>query len=158
MDSSRVSTFLISMLLIVYGSFRSLNMEEEERLKAKESGNDKLEKSMFFFEKKSNQFLINNLINFQLPLIDVQTLDTMQALCLPLGASISLLIMFFFFDSLSILFAFCTASKQSFLNYLMIIYINFNVILFCFFSNCINCARISAAASLPIHTFKMHSK
>jgi len=33
----------------------------------------------------------------------------MQALLLPLGASISLLIMFFFFDSLSILFAFCTA-------------------------------------------------
>ena len=36
----------------------------------------------------------------------------MQALCLPLGASISLLIMFFFFDSLSILFAFVTASKS----------------------------------------------
>lgn len=31
MDSSRVSTFLISMLLIVYGSFRSLNMEQEAR-------------------------------------------------------------------------------------------------------------------------------
>ncbi|PIK60292.1 hypothetical protein BSL78_02788, partial [Apostichopus japonicus] len=30
-DSSRVSTFLISILLIVYGSFRSLNMEQEER-------------------------------------------------------------------------------------------------------------------------------
>lgn len=31
MDSSRVSTCLISMLLIVYGSFRSLNMETEAR-------------------------------------------------------------------------------------------------------------------------------
>lgn len=31
MDSSRVSTCLISMLLIVYGSFRSLNMEQEAR-------------------------------------------------------------------------------------------------------------------------------
>lgn len=31
MDSSRVSTFLISMLLIVYGSFRSLNMEQEAK-------------------------------------------------------------------------------------------------------------------------------
>jgi len=30
-DSSRVSTFLISMLLIVYGSFRSLNMEQEAK-------------------------------------------------------------------------------------------------------------------------------
>lgn len=34
MDSSRVSTFLIPMLLIVYGSFRSLNMEQEAREKA----------------------------------------------------------------------------------------------------------------------------
>ena len=33
MDSSRVSTCLISMLLIVYGSFRSLNMEQEAREK-----------------------------------------------------------------------------------------------------------------------------
>lgn len=31
MDSSRVSTCLISMLLIVYGSFRSLNIEQEAR-------------------------------------------------------------------------------------------------------------------------------
>lgn len=43
--------------------------------------------------------------------LDVQTLDTMQALCLPLGASISLLVMFFFFDSMQMLFAICTASK-----------------------------------------------
>lgn len=33
----------------------------------------------------------------------------MQALCLPLGASVSLLIMFFFFDSMQMLFAICTA-------------------------------------------------
>lgn len=39
------------------------------------------------------------------------TLDTMHALCLPLGASISLLVMFFFFDSMQMLFAVCTASK-----------------------------------------------
>ena len=31
MDSSRVSTFFISILLIVYGSFRSLAMEETEK-------------------------------------------------------------------------------------------------------------------------------
>lgn len=40
---------------------------------------------------------------------DVQTLDTMQALCLPLGASVSLLVMFFFFDSMQMLFAVATA-------------------------------------------------
>lgn len=49
------------------------------------------------------------------------TLDTMHALCLPLGASISLLVMFFFFDSMQMLFAVCTASKCHFL--LLIIYI-----------------------------------
>ncbi|UYV70729.1 SPPL3 [Cordylochernes scorpioides] len=69
-DSSRVSTFLISILLIVYGSFRCRPA---------------------------------------LCVADVQTLDTMQALCLPLGASISLLVMFFFFDSMQMLFAICTA-------------------------------------------------
>ena len=39
------------------------------------------------------------------------TLDTTHALCLPLGASVSLLVMFFFFDSMQMLFAVCTASK-----------------------------------------------
>ena len=39
----------------------------------------------------------------------VQTLDSWQALCLPLGASISLLIMFFFFESMQMVFALCTA-------------------------------------------------
>lgn len=96
MDSSRVSTFLISILLIVYGSFRSLNMEQEAREREK--------------EKERTQLLTG------LPGVattgaenNVQTLDTMQALCLPLGASISLLIMFFFFDSMQMLFAICTA-------------------------------------------------
>lgn len=79
-DSSRVSTFLISILLMVYGSFRSLNMEQEQK-------------------ERNGQGTDNN----------VQTLDTMQALCLPLGASISLLVMFFFFDSMQMLFAICTA-------------------------------------------------
>lgn len=41
MDSSRVSTFLISILLIVYGSFRSLNMEEEAREREKEKEHNK---------------------------------------------------------------------------------------------------------------------
>ncbi|KAK2104567.1 hypothetical protein P7K49_018423 [Saguinus oedipus] len=36
-DSSQVSTFLISILLIVYGSFRSLNMDFENQDKEKDS-------------------------------------------------------------------------------------------------------------------------
>ncbi|XP_060533987.1 signal peptide peptidase-like 3 [Cylas formicarius] len=92
MDSSRVSTFLISMLLIVYGSFRSLNMEQEARDRAHGSTNCLLNPPQTTPQE-------NN----------VQTLDTMHALCLPLGASISLLVMFFFFDSMQMLFAICTA-------------------------------------------------
>lgn len=104
MDSSRVSTFLISILLIVYGSFRSLNMEQEAREREKE---------------KERKNLLNGLASGT-GITDgsagsgVQTLDTMHALCLPLGASISLLIMFFFFDSMQMLFAICTASKLTF--------------------------------------------
>uniref|UniRef100_A0A8D9AKH9 Signal peptide peptidase-like 3 n=1 Tax=Cacopsylla melanoneura TaxID=428564 RepID=A0A8D9AKH9_9HEMI len=95
MDSSRVSTFLISILLIVYGSFRSLNMEQEAREREKERA------------KTSSLLGTTDTKCRQGP--DVQTLDAMQALCLPLGASISLLIMFFFFDSMQMLFAVCTA-------------------------------------------------
>lgn len=86
MDSSRVSTFFISILLIVYGSFRSLALEEDKT----EGDKDKDEK-----DSPSSS--------------GVQTLDSLQAMCLPLGASISLLVMFFFFDSMQMLFAICTA-------------------------------------------------
>lgn len=83
MDSSRVSTFFISILLIVYGSFRSLSMENTK-------GN---EEDAEIEKKESN----------------VTTIDSLHAMCLPLGASLSLLIMFFFFDSMQLLFAVCTA-------------------------------------------------
>ncbi|XP_077288225.1 signal peptide peptidase-like protein isoform X2 [Arctopsyche grandis] len=95
MDSSRVSTFLISMLLIVYGSFRSLNMERE----ARERQEREKEAANLLGTASTTTHATNN----------VQTLDTMQALCLPLGASVSLLVMFFFFDSMQMLFAICTA-------------------------------------------------
>ncbi|XP_030556187.1 signal peptide peptidase-like 3 isoform X1 [Drosophila novamexicana] len=103
MDSSRVSTCLISMLLIVYGSFRSLNIEQEARERE---------------QKKRNESMTNLLTGEHVekdPTDKFATLDTMHALCLPLGASISLLIMFFFFDSMQLLFAVCTASKWSML-------------------------------------------
>ncbi|XP_052800908.1 signal peptide peptidase-like 3 isoform X2 [Mya arenaria] len=84
MDSSRVSTFVISILLIVYGSFRSLMLEQENKEKEKERHGSE-------------------------PDNGVQTIDTCQAAFLPIGASISLLIMFLFFDSLQMVFAICTA-------------------------------------------------
>ena len=42
----------------------------------------------------------------------MQTIDACQAMFLPIGASISLLVMFLFFDSLQMVFAVCTASKE----------------------------------------------
>jgi signal peptide peptidase-like protein 3 len=90
-DSSRVSTFFISILLIVYGSFRSLALEEDKLAEDAKETKESLEKDP---NKNSS---------------GIQTLDSLQAMCLPLGASISLLVMFFFFDSMQMLFAICTA-------------------------------------------------
>uniref|UniRef100_T1J5D8 Signal peptide peptidase-like 3 n=1 Tax=Strigamia maritima TaxID=126957 RepID=T1J5D8_STRMM len=68
-DSSRVSTFLISILLIVYGSFRSLNMEQEAKEKEKErsltglsgSGNS-AETSEFEKKERKKVFLVDLMI------------------------------------------------------------------------------------------------
>jgi len=92
-DSSRVSTFFISILLIVYGSFRSLALEEENKNANLEQDAKDKENNTKSEERTSG----------------IQTLDSVQAMCLPLGASISLLVMFFFFDSMQMLFAICTA-------------------------------------------------
>ncbi|KAH9645556.1 hypothetical protein HF086_005205 [Spodoptera exigua] len=96
MDSSKVSACLISMLLIVYGSFRSLNMEREARERAER------EREATLLGGKPATTSSNSNSN-------VQTLNTMQALCFPLGSSVALLIMFFFFDSMQTLVAICTA-------------------------------------------------
>ncbi|KAK7870770.1 hypothetical protein R5R35_009914 [Gryllus longicercus] len=106
MDSSRVSTFLISILLIVYGSFRSLNMEQEAREREKEK---ERAPSLTGLPAAASTSPDNMIPGKQRFAEYVQTLDTMQALCLPLGASVSLLVMFFFFDSMQMLFAICTA-------------------------------------------------
>ncbi|XP_059053852.1 signal peptide peptidase-like 3 [Achroia grisella] len=95
MDSSKVSACLISMLLIVYGSFRSLNMEREARERA-----EREREASLLGGKPTPTTSTNN---------NVQTLNTMQALCFPLGSSVALLIMFFFFDSMQTLVAICTA-------------------------------------------------
>lgn len=56
-----------------------------------------------------NMKILIKIPNFTLPGAGFATLDTTHAICLPLGASISLLVMFFFFDSMQMLFAACTA-------------------------------------------------
>ncbi|XP_043925754.1 signal peptide peptidase-like 3 [Protopterus annectens] len=91
-DSSQVSTFLISILLIVYGSFRSLNMDFENQDKEKDGTSS-----------TNGNFNGNTSSN------SIQTIDSTQALFLPIGASVSLLVMFFFFDSVQVVFTICTA-------------------------------------------------
>ncbi|KAL8577462.1 Signal peptide peptidase-like 3 [Nucella lapillus] len=92
-DSSRISTFVISILLIVYGSFRSLNIERENKEREKENK----EKNPNAPDNDAGEYY------------EMQTIDTCQALLLPVGASASLLIMFLFFDSLQLIFAIFTA-------------------------------------------------
>lgn len=137
MDSSRVSTFLISILLIVYGSFRSLNMEQEAREREKEKERKNLLSGIVSGTGGADSSASSG----------VQTLDTMHALCLPLGASISLLIMFFFFDSMQMLFAICTASKfNCYYNYL-----STSNLPFLFNSYCDGCTSISSSTYVPVY-------
>ncbi|CAF0963867.1 unnamed protein product [Adineta steineri] len=88
-DSSHLSTFVIALVLIIYGSFRALDHD-----KSKES-------------ISSNKFLSDSLSNDQGT--NSHVIETMHAIALPLGASLSLIIMFFFFDSLQTIFIMCTA-------------------------------------------------
>ena len=48
---------------------------------------------------------------FLLICLGFQTINTAQAVFLPVGASFSLLVMFFFFDTLQFFFALCTAGE-----------------------------------------------
>lgn len=107
MDSSRVSTCLISMLLIVYGSFRSLNMEQEARERDEKKRQEAAESSLGLLTGEPTDPKGTEAEN------KFANLDTVHALCLPLGASVSLLVMFFFFDSMQMLFAVCTAVTAS---------------------------------------------
>ncbi|XP_061911093.1 signal peptide peptidase-like 3 isoform X1 [Entelurus aequoreus] len=117
-DSSQVSTFLISILLIVYGSFRSLNMDCENQEKDKDgnpittgsfNGNN-TNSSECCPQTLDLQDLGDNANLLSGPCAaGIQTIDSTQALFLPIGASVSLLVMFFFFDSVQVVFTICTA-------------------------------------------------
>ncbi|XP_046839970.1 signal peptide peptidase-like 3 [Xenia sp. Carnegie-2017] len=91
LDSSRVATLLVSVLLIVYGCFRSLGVDAAKENEFDNS--DESSKSVFFFQSISP---------------DSHTISSTQAMLLPLGASCSLLFMFFFFDKFQSIFAVCT--------------------------------------------------
>lgn len=59
-------------------------------------------------------------LSFFLSSAGIQTIDSTQALFLPIGASVSLLVMFFFFDSVQVVFTICTAGDLSFLLFIRI--------------------------------------
>jgi signal peptide peptidase-like protein 3 len=88
-DSSHLSTFIIALLLIIYGSFRALEQDKSKDLIS------------------SYKLLSDSSINEQASHSHV--IETIHAIALPLGASLSLIIMFFFFDSLQTVFIICTA-------------------------------------------------
>jgi len=88
MDSSHLSTFIIALLLIIYGSFRALDQ-------------DKCKDSLSYQH-------VSDGISTK-PISNSHVIETIHAIALPLGASFSLIVMFFFFDSLQTIFILCTA-------------------------------------------------
>jgi len=86
LDSSRLATLAVAIFLIIYGSFRAIKSD-----KNKEDADDEETNSIDAFWEQGH------------------TIESSQALLLPFGASLSLLIMFFFFDSLQLLFTLMTA-------------------------------------------------
>lgn len=115
-DSSHLITFGISILVIVYGSFRSLNMDRKSNegdlslpVKEKvtlETDGSSCEKIDLLEEENSSSDDSNRSTDDS-----VQTIDSIQALFIPVVASISLLFMFFFFDSIQTAFVICTSSN-----------------------------------------------
>lgn len=102
--------------MIVYGSFRSLNMDRKsnegdlsspvkEKVTLETDGScekiDLLEEENSSSSDDSNRSVDDS----------VQTIDSIQALFIPVVASISLLFMFFFFDSIQTAFVICTSSN-----------------------------------------------
>jgi Signal peptide peptidase len=157
------------MLLIVYGSFRSLNMEQEARERAErekkqnESMTNLLTGEPVYTEQSKSMSLVSkkmatravgyggNVFSDKFA-----TLDTMHALCLPLGASISLLVMFFFFDSMQMLFAVCTASECHFR--LCGLLWKFKRLSLYFFSHCDRGLGLPAAPHVSIHHPALHRR
>ncbi|XP_065054668.1 signal peptide peptidase-like 3 [Rhopilema esculentum] len=86
LDTSRLATLAVSLFLIIYGSFRATKTDKNKEDIEEEDGSS----SSFLWEQG-------------------HTIESAQALLLPFGASMSLLIMFFFFDSLQLLFTLMTA-------------------------------------------------
>lgn len=95
-SSHNLLSCIISTLLVVYGCFRSVNSEERGSCSCG-------------CHNCRTQNSSDSSPHSDISQSNVHTLDSKQAILLPLGASVSLLVMFFFFDSLQVLITLCTA-------------------------------------------------
>lgn len=151
-DSSHLLTFCISISVIIYGSFRSLNIDKDNDEYSKHQDDLSVNKMMKRKKKKrmrkkvvskvvtnlaeENEFLvqesqtttetlsITTSIDFdsdsdscssqtsddtEYEHQTIQNIDSYQAMFIPVAASISLLLMFFFFESIQTAFVICTS-------------------------------------------------
>ena len=99
-DSTHVITFVVSIVVIIYGSFKSLNIDSNNQLLA--ANENKSQASSL--DKKNPD-------SNESQLQQTQNIDSTHALLIPVAASISLLLMFFFFESIQTIFLVCTCSK-----------------------------------------------
>jgi hypothetical protein len=154
-DSSHLITFFISIMVIIYASFKSLridkNLSETKSAECtseclKKQGclhfNSDVEKNDNAFKEKNSYAKDENEDSDDSDVDDsdddndhgilgrngkygsVQTIDSKLALLIPVAASMSLLLMFYFFESIQTAFVICTSSKKSSFYYNLVKYQN----------------------------------
>jgi hypothetical protein len=143
-DSSHLITFFISIVVIIYASFKSLRIDKNlsETKSAAECTNSECarkqgcphfnsggEKNDSVFKEKSNNKnedsdddsededtddgdTDHGILGRNGKYGSVQTIDSKLALLIPVAASMSLLLMFYFFESIQTAFVICTSSKR----------------------------------------------
>ncbi|CAF0986069.1 unnamed protein product [Brachionus calyciflorus] len=110
-DSSHLITFCISITVIIYASFKSLNIDSGEcanrASEIRKNDEDDSDKD----DENEYSFFINDQVDSDSGSnhTKIQNIDAIQAMFIPVIASISLLIMFFFFDSIQTAFVICTS-------------------------------------------------
>lgn len=112
-DSSHLITFFISLGVIVYASFKSLNIDTNNSCDSLADNRYEVNSQENSNEEDENEysFFINDHISSDTNRTKIQTIDALQALIIPVIASLSLLLMFFYFDSIQTAFVICTSGK-----------------------------------------------
>lgn len=157
LDSSHLITFIVSILVIVYASFKSLRIDKRMIQQAKKEAESSTTGCGGFASRRGCSLSKVDSESGVLLLVEdeerpesleddeddddddddimgqggsdesVQTIDFQLALLIPVAASVSLLLMFFFFDSIQTAFVICTSSKTFIITTVLF---NINVFLF----------------------------